>query len=61
LLLLHSLAATRTIAPERWQTSVFWAFILGLVSIMFGLPISVWLLIGWLGAVGGWYSATRYR
>ncbi|GAB3760514.1 hypothetical protein [Spirosoma pomorum] len=57
LLLLHSLAATRTIAPERWQTSVFWAFILGLVSIMFGLPISAWLLIGWLGAVGCWRLA----
>ncbi|QKZ13764.1 hypothetical protein [Spirosoma sp. KUDC1026] len=52
LLLLHSLAATRNITPERWQTSVFWAFIIGLISIMFGLPVGGWLVIGWLGATG---------
>jgi hypothetical protein len=52
LLFLHSLANTRTITPERWQTSIFWAFIIGLVTIMFGLPVWVWLALGWLGAVG---------
>jgi hypothetical protein len=52
LLLLHSLAANRIITPERWQTGIFWAFIIGLLSIMFGLPVGGWLLLGWLGAIG---------
>ncbi|HLL96251.1 MAG TPA: hypothetical protein VK404_14820, partial [Spirosoma sp.] len=52
LLLIHGLAYGRNVAPERWQTVVFAAFIGGLLAIMFGLTVGVWLAIGWLGAVG---------
>jgi hypothetical protein len=52
LLLIHGLGYGRNVAPERWQTVVFAAFISGLLAIMFGLPVGVWLAIGWLGAVG---------
>jgi hypothetical protein len=52
LLLLHGLAYGRNVAPERWQTVVFAAFIGGLLAIMFGFPMVAWLLAGWLGAVG---------
>ncbi|MFD2571850.1 hypothetical protein ACFSUS_14495 [Spirosoma soli] len=51
LLLLHSLAYGRAISSERWQTGVFWGFIIGLLAIMFGLPVALWLLMGWLGAI----------
>ena len=51
LLLLHGLGYGRNVAPERWQTVVFAAFIGGLLAIMFGMPLLAWGLIGWLGAV----------
>jgi hypothetical protein len=46
LLLLHGLGYGRNVAPERWQTVVFAAYIGGLLAIMFGLPVGVWLAIG---------------
>ncbi|MBC7571437.1 MAG: hypothetical protein H7319_17155 [Spirosoma sp.] len=52
LLLLHVLAYGRNISPEPWQTGVFSGFIIGLLAIMFGLPVSAWLLVGWGGAAG---------
>ena len=52
LLLLHGLAYGRDMSPDRWQTAVFWGFIIGLLSIMFGLPLVVWGVVGWLGAIG---------
>ena len=55
LLLLHGLGYGRHVTPERWQTVVFAAFIGGLLAIMFGMPLLVWGLLGWLGAVAAWY------
>ncbi|GAB3640188.1 hypothetical protein [Spirosoma arcticum] len=52
LLLLHGLAYGRDVSPDRWQTAVFWGFIIGLLSIMFGLPLVVWGAVGWLGSIG---------
>ena len=51
LLLLHGLAYGRNVPPEHWQTVVFWSFIVGLLAIMFGLPMVGWLTLSWLGAV----------
>ena len=47
LMLLHALTYGRDVSPERWQTGVFAGFIVGLLTIMFGLPVMGWLLIGW--------------
>lgn len=52
LLLLHSLAYGRNVAPDRWQTAVFWGFIGGLLLIMYHIPVGAWLAVGWLGAAG---------
>lgn len=52
LLLLHGLGYGRDVPPERWQTAVFWSFIIGLLAIMFGLPMAGWLALGWVGAIG---------
>lgn len=52
MLLLHGLAYGRNVSPDRWQTAVFWAFIIGLLAIMFGLPLLAWGAMGWLGAAG---------
>jgi len=60
LLLMHGLAYGREVSPERWQTAVFWTFILGLLAIMFSVPVGVWLAIGWLGAAGISFSSA-YR
>ena len=59
LLLLHSLAYGFDILPERWLSGVFASFIIGLLAIMFGLPVGVWLILGWLGATGIWYWSLR--
>lgn len=55
LLLLHSLAYRYDILPERWLSGVFAGFIGGLLFIMFSLPVGIWLVLGWLGAVSIWY------
>lgn len=55
LLLLHSLAYGHEINPERWLSGVFASFIVGLLAIMFGLPVGVWLVLVWTGALGYWY------
>ncbi|GAB4014675.1 hypothetical protein GCM10028808_37850 [Spirosoma migulaei] len=59
LLLLHSLAYGRTIEPDRWLSGILATFIGGLLAIMFGVPVGVWLVLGWLGAVGAWYRSVR--
>ncbi|GAB4029621.1 hypothetical protein [Spirosoma jeollabukense] len=61
LMLMHSLAYGRDIVPDRWLTGVFAGFIIGLMAIMFGLPAGVWLVLGWLGAVGYWYRSFTTR
>lgn len=57
LLLMHTLAYGRDILPERWLSGIFASFILGLLLIMFGVPVGAWLIIGWVSAVGIWYRA----
>ena len=59
LLLLHSLAYGHDVLPERWLSGVFAGFIVGLLAIMFGVPVGAWMVLGWTGAVGLWYRATR--
>jgi hypothetical protein len=61
LLLMHSLSYGRDIIPDRWLSGVFAGFIIGLLAIMFGLPVGTWLALGWLGAVGFWYWSRIYR
>lgn len=61
LMLMHSLAYGRAIVPDRWLTGVFAGFIIGLLAIMFGLPVGAWLALGWLGAVGFWYRSFTTR
>jgi hypothetical protein len=61
LLLLHSLAHSRAITAERWQTTVFGSFIGGLLAIMFGLPLVAWGVVGWLGALGCWARSAHWR
>lgn len=56
-LLLHALAYPQTILPERWLSGVLACFIGGLLAIMFGVPVWIWLLVGWLGAIGVWYRS----
>jgi hypothetical protein len=58
---MHSLAYGRAINPDRWLSGVFAAFIGGLLAIMFGVPVGVWLLVSWLGAVGFWYRSSSLR
>lgn len=55
LMLLHSLAYGYDILPDRWLSGVIGGFIIGLLSIMFGVPIGAWLVLGWLGAMGIWF------
>lgn len=57
LLLLHGLGYGRDVAPERWQTVVFAAFIGGLLFIMFGMPLAAWGIMGWASAVSLCYQA----
>lgn len=57
LLLMHSLAYTQTILPERWLSGVIASFVVGLLLIMFGLPVGVWLVVCWLAAVLLWYRS----
>lgn len=59
LLLLHSLAYDFDILPERWLSGIFAGFIGGLLTIMFGLPVGIWLILGWLGGIGIWYRSLR--
>jgi hypothetical protein len=47
LLLLHTLTYGRAVDPNRWLTILFAGFILGLLTIMAGLPVVAWGLIGW--------------
>ncbi|GAB4025672.1 hypothetical protein [Spirosoma gilvum] len=61
LLLMHSLAYGRNILPERWLSGIFGGFIGGLLLIMFGVPIGIWLVLGWLGAVGIGYRANSFH
>ncbi|MFD2934470.1 hypothetical protein [Spirosoma flavum] len=61
LMLLHSLAYGYDILPERWLSGIFASFIGGLLAIMFGLPVGAWLALGWLGAIGSCYWASRRR
>ncbi|UFH53296.1 hypothetical protein [Spirosoma sp. KNUC1025] len=62
ILLMHSLAYKYEVLPERWLSGVVAGFVIGLLAIMFGLPVSVWLVIGWLGAIGFWHwSFARSR
>lgn len=51
LLLLHTLAYGHDVPPDRWQTGIFAGFIVGLLAIMFGLPVFGWLAMGWGVAV----------
>ncbi len=55
LLLMHSMAYGYEVLPERWLSGIIAAFVVGLLLIMFGLPVGVWLVLGWLGAVVVWY------
>lgn len=61
LLLLHSLAYGPEILPERWLSGVFASFIGGLLAIMFGLPVGIWLILVWTGALGYWYWSFSRR
>ncbi|GAB3795489.1 hypothetical protein GCM10028819_11630 [Spirosoma humi] len=55
ILLLHSLAYGYAALPERWLSGVLASFIGGLLAIMFGLPVGIWLALTWTGALGYWY------
>ncbi|GAB3711676.1 hypothetical protein GCM10027592_49480 [Spirosoma flavus] len=57
LMTMHSLSYGQTILPDRWLTGIMAAFIIGLLAIMFGLPIWGWLALGWLAAWGYWYRS----
>ncbi len=59
LLAMHSLAYGRPINPERWLSGVFASFIGGLLAIMFGVSVSVWLPVVWIGALGYWSFSRR--
>jgi hypothetical protein len=61
LMFMHGLAYSRAIPAERWQTILFSSFIGGLVTIMFGLPLLAWGVIGWLGAVACWTRVAHGR
>ncbi|GAB3013667.1 hypothetical protein [Spirosoma pulveris] len=60
ILLLHVLAYPQTIDPERWLSGVLAGFIGGLLAIMFGLPVGIWLIAGWLAALGVWFRSSKY-
>jgi hypothetical protein len=55
LMLLNSLAYGYDVLPDRWLTGVVGGFIFGLLAIMFGVPVGVWLVLGWLCAIGIWF------
>ncbi|MBD2700388.1 hypothetical protein IC229_07070 [Spirosoma sp. BT702] len=55
LLVMHSLNYWQNILPDRWLSGAFVSFIVGLLAIMFGLPIGAWLIFGWITAWGYWY------
>ncbi|GAB3546218.1 hypothetical protein [Spirosoma fluminis] len=57
LLLLHSLAYGYDVLPERWLAGIFLSFFIGLITIMFGLPVGAWLVLGWTAAL----SVQGYR
>ncbi|SOD81490.1 hypothetical protein [Spirosoma fluviale] len=59
ILLLHALAYPQTIDPERWLSGILAGFIGGLLLIMFGLPVYIWLIVGWLGALGYSYRLAK--
>ncbi|MBD2754381.1 hypothetical protein [Spirosoma validum] len=61
IMLMHSLAYKYDVMPEGWLTGVIAAFVIGLLTIMFGLPVGAWLVLGWLGAVGCWYRSFTTR
>lgn len=54
LLFLHSLAYRHEFLPERWLSGIVAAFVIGLITIMFGLPVGAWLVLGWAG--GAWFG-----
>lgn len=45
--LLHAFTYGRDVDPNRWLAILFAGFILGLLTIMAGLPVVVWGLLGW--------------
>ncbi|GAB3996962.1 hypothetical protein GCM10028807_40890 [Spirosoma daeguense] len=55
LLMMHSLAYRYEIMPDNWLTGIIAAFAIGLLVIMFGLPVGVWFLLGWSLATLVWY------
>ena len=61
ILLMHSLAYGHDVLPERWLSGVMATFIGGLLLIMFGVPVGVWLGVCWLGAVSFWYRSFYKR
>jgi len=61
ILLLHTLSYGYAVLPERWLSGVMASFIVGLLTIMFGLPVGIWLVLMWLGALGYWYWAFGRR
>lgn len=60
-LLMHSLAYRYDVLPERWLSGIIAAFVIGLLLIMFGLPVFAWLLVGWLGSIALWYQLFNQR
>lgn len=54
LLLMHGLAYRYVVVPDGWLTGIMAAFVIGLLLIMFGVPVGAWLVLGWLGAA--WLS-----
>lgn len=61
LLLMHGLAYRYELLPERWLSGIIAAFVIGLLLIMFGLPVFAWLIVGWLGGVVTWYRFFNQR
>ena len=61
ILLMHSLAYNQSVLPERWLSGILASFIGGLLVIMFGLPVGVWLGACWLAALGFWNRASFKR
>lgn len=54
ILVLHSLSYGYEVLPERWLSGIVAGFVIGLLIIMFGLPLWAWLLLGWFGAIAFW-------
>lgn len=56
LLLFHTRSYRSVWDADRWMPQLLWGFIGGLLLIMFGVPIGVWIGLGCLGTALFWFK-----